>query len=36
MSLPGNRVGLNVTGFVVCVGIGSIRAMGDDETPVEK
>ena len=36
MSLPGNRVGLKITGFVVCVGIGRIRAMADDEALVEK
>ena len=36
LSLPGNRVGLKITGFVVCVGIGSIRAMADEEAPVEK
>ncbi len=36
LSLPGNSVGLKITGFVVSVGIGSIRAMADDEAPVEK
>ncbi len=36
LSLPGHRVGLKITGFVVCVGIGSIRAMVDDEASAEK